>query len=197
MKILVIDNYDSFVYNLVQYIGELGGKPIVYRNDSILLEDIKTINPKGIIISPGPGHPKNKRDIGVCLELIKKYGKKIPLLGVCLGHQAIIYGFGGSIIEAENIMHGKTSCIEHLKNSIFKGTENPLEVMRYHSLIADPETFPHEKLSILANTVDKKEIFAVKHKKFPIYGLQFHPESVGTNNGKIILKNFLEICNDK
>ena len=193
MKILVIDNYDSFVFNLVQYIGELGCKPLVYRNNSISINEIKTINPKGIVISPGPGHPKNKRDIGVCLEIIKKFGGNIPILGVCLGHQAIVHAYGGKIIQAERIMHGKTSKIKHTEKGIFKGAGNPLEVMRYHSLIADPNTFPHQKLKITALTTDKKEIFAVEHKKYPVYGVQFHPESVGTDDGKIIVKNFLEI----
>ena len=168
MKILVIDNYDSFVFNLVQYIGELGCKPLVYRNNSISINEIKTINPKGIVISPGPGHPKNK-----------------PILGVCLGHQAIVHAYGGKIIQAERIMHGKTSKIKHTEKGIFKGAGNPLEVMRYHSLIADPNTFPHQKLKITALTTDKKEIFAVEHKKYPV--------SVGTDDGKIIVKNFLEI----
>lgn len=197
MKILVLDNYDSFVYNLVQYIGELEAKPFVNRNDSISLNEIQKLNPNGIIISPGPGNPKNAGDIGICLDVIREFGERIPILGVCLGHQAIVYAFGGEIIQAKNIMHGKTSKISHDGNGIFKGIKNPLKVMRYHSLIADANTFPSKKLKITAKTIDGGEIFAVKHKKCHIYGVQFHPESVGTEDGKLIIKNFLEVCNDQ
>lgn len=197
MKILVLDNYDSFVYNLVQYIGELEAKPFVNRNDSISLNEIQKLNPKGIIISPGPGNPENAGDIGICLDVIRELGEEIPILGVCLGHQAIVYAFGGKIVQAKKIMHGKTSKINHDGNGIFKEIKNPLKVMRYHSLIADPNTFPSKKLKITAKTIDRREIFAVKHKKCPIYGVQFHPESVGTEDGKLIIKNFLEVCNDQ
>lgn len=197
MRILVLDNYDSFVYNLVQYVGELEAEPLIYRNNSICLDEIQDLDPNGIIVSPGPGNPENARDIGICLDVIRELGERIPILGVCLGHQAIVYVFGGKIVQAKNIMHGKTSGINHDGNGIFKGIKNPLKVMRYHSLIADPDTFPHNKLKIIAKTVDRKEIFAVKHKKYPIYGVQFHPESIGTENGKLIIKNFLEVCNDQ
>lgn len=197
MKILILDNYDSFVYNLVQYVGEQGVKPFVYRNDSISLDEIKKLDLNGIIISPGPGNPENDRDIGICLDVIKEFGKKIPILGVCLGHQAIIYVFGGRILQAQKIMHGKSSIISHDETGILKGIRNPTKVMRYHSLIADPDTFPYDELKITAKTIDRKEIFAVKHKKYPIYGVQFHPESIGTKEGKLIIKNFLEVCNDQ
>ena len=197
MKILVLDNYDSFVYNLVQYIGEIGAEPHVFRNDAITLKNIQDMNPKGIIISPGPGTPENPKDIGICMDVIKKVGKEIPILGVCLGHQAIVYVFGGKIVQAKTIMHGKTSEISHDGNSIFKGIKNPIQVMRYHSLIADSKFFPNDKLNIIAKTTDRNEIFAVMHKKYPIYGVQFHPESIGTENGKLLIRNFLEICNDR
>lgn len=194
MKILFLDNYDSFVYNLVQYIGEQGAEPLVYRNDSISLDKIRGLNPDGIIISPGPGTPENAKDIGVCLDVIKELGKGIPTLGVCLGHQAIVHAFGGKIVRADNIMHGKTSKIKHNEKGIFKGVKNPLKVMRYHSLIADSGTFPNKELEITAKTLKGGEIFAVRHKKYPIYGVQFHPESIGTGDGKLIIKNFLEVC---
>jgi len=197
MKILVLDNYDSFVYNLVQYIGEIGAEPCVFRNDAITLKNIQDMNPKGIIISPGPGTPENPKDIGICMDVIKKIGKEIPILGVCLGHQAIVYVFGGKILQAKTIMHGKTSEISHDGKSIFKGIKNPIQVMRYHSLIADSKIFPNDKLNIIAKTTDRNEIFAVMHKKYPIYGVQFHPESIGTENGKLLIRNFLEICNDR
>ena len=196
MKILVLDNYDSFVYNLVQYMGEMGIEPVVFRNDKTNLQKIQKINPKGILISPGPGTPEKSKDIGICLDVIRKLGKNIPILGVCLGHQAIVHAYGGKIIPAKDIMHGKTSEIKHIGKNIFEGVKNPLEVMRYHSLIADSSTFPKSQLEITAETTDKEEIFAVVHKKYPIYGVQFHPESIGTENGKIIIRNFLEVCND-
>jgi len=194
MKILVIDNYDSFVYNLIQYIGEMNVEPCVFRNDAITIEEIQKMNPNGIMISPGPGTPENPEDIGVCLDVIKKFGKKTPILGVCLGHQAIIHAYDGKIIQAKKIMHGKTSEIYHNENDIFKGVKNPLKVMRYHSLVADPETFPKKTLNITAKTTGRNEIFAVRHKKYPIFGVQFHPESIGTENGKIMIRNFLEAC---
>jgi anthranilate synthase/aminodeoxychorismate synthase-like glutamine amidotransferase len=196
MKILIIDNFDSFVYNLVQYVGELKADPYVKRNNDITISEINKIKPDGIIISPGPGNPENPSDIGKCLEIIKTFQKQIPILGVCLGHQAIVYAFNGKIIPAKYIMHGKTSEIQHENNSIFKDIMNPLTVMRYHSLVADPINFPSSILKITARTLKDDEIFAVQHKKYPIYGVQFHPESVGTYEGKKIIHNFLEICND-
>ena len=197
MRILVLDNYDSFVYNLVQYIGEQQTEPLVYRNDSISLREIKNLQVRGIIISPGPGNPERVRDIGICLEVIKEYTGKIPLLGVCLGHQAIIHACGGKLKIAQRIMHGKTSEIQHHQKGIFFGVKNPLRVMRYHSLIADPSTFPNQTLKIIAKTIDYEEIFAVQHKTYPVFGVQFHPESIGTEEGKLIIRNFLRICHDQ
>jgi len=195
MKILVLDNYDSFVYNLVQYVGEQGAKPLVYRNDAITIKEIRKLNPDGIIISPGPGTPEKGRDIGVCIDAIREFASNIPILGVCLGHQAIAHAFGGKIIQAKKVMHGKTSEIKHSGSGIFKGVKNPLKVMRYHSLIPDTTTFPNN-LEITARTIQDNEIFGLRDKTYRIYGIQFHPESIGTEDGKPIIKNFLEACND-
>jgi anthranilate synthase/aminodeoxychorismate synthase-like glutamine amidotransferase len=188
--ILVIDNYDSFTYNLVQYLGELGAVLRVYRNDKITIAQIKKMKPEKILISPGPGAPRNA---GISEEVIRVFGEKTPILGVCLGHQAIGEVFGGRIVRAKRIMHGKTSMIEHNKKSVFKSLPNPLEATRYHSLVVDRKTFP-KALEITAETKDKdREIMGLKHKKFPIYGVQFHPESILTADGMKLLKNFLDM----
>lgn len=186
--ILIIDNYDSFTYNLVQYLGELGADIRVYRNDKITLGQINKMKPEKILISPGPGQPK---DAGISEEAIATFGKKIPILGVCLGHQAIGEVFGGKIVSAKRLMHGKTSSIYHNGKGIFKGLPNPFEATRYHSLLVDRKKFPKE-LKITAET-RQKEIMALEHRTLPIYGVQFHPESILTVEGKKILKNFLEI----
>lgn len=201
MRTIILDNYDSFTFNLYQYIAELGGSPEVYRNDELTLEEIKAKNPSHIVISPGPGNPEKKSDFGICSEVILKLGQKIPLLGVCLGHQGIINVFGGKVITAPEIMHGKRSMIKHLGENIFKNIENPTEVMRYHSLIGEEKSLPN-CLEITAKTIKNKDskfelIMGVKHKKFPIYGIQFHPESIGTPEGKKILKNFLAISDKR
>jgi anthranilate synthase/aminodeoxychorismate synthase-like glutamine amidotransferase len=186
--ILVIDNYDSFTYNLVQYFSELGHKPVVYRNDKIDIERIKKIKPSHIVISPGPGRPK---DAGISEDVIKEFGQDTPLLGVCLGHQAIGEVFGGNVIRADKLMHGKTSQIYHNNNPIFKGLSNPFEATRYHSLIVEKKSLP-DSLVITAWTKDK-EIMGLAHKKFPIWGVQFHPESILTKEGKQLLKNFINL----
>ena len=186
--ILVIDNYDSFTYNLVQYLGELGARMAVYRNDEIDIAGIKSLRPEKIVISPGPGAPK---DAGISKEVISKFGRKTPILGVCLGHQCIGEVFGGRVVGAGRLMHGKTSLIYHNGEGIFKGVENPFEATRYHSLLVQAKTFP-KALKIVAETKEK-EIMALRHREFPIYGVQFHPESILTKEGKKILKNFLEI----
>lgn len=186
--ILVIDNYDSFTYNLVQYLGELGQKLEIYRNDKINLDVISRLNPKKIVISPGPGRPK---DAGISNAIIKKFGKKVPILGVCLGHQCIAEVFGGRIIRAKRIMHGKVSLIHHNNKGIFKGIKNPFEATRYHSLLVENKTFPN-CLKITAWTKEN-EIMAIVHKKFPILGVQFHPESILTHEGKKLLDNFLKL----
>ena len=186
--ILVIDNYDSFTYNLVQYLGELGADLKVFRNDKITIAGIKKLKPEKILISPGPGVP---RDAGISENVIKEFGKTTPILGVCLGHQAIGEVFGGRIILAKNLMHGKTSQIYHDGKGIFQGIKNPFDATRYHSLLVERKSFP-KILNITAET-KAKEIMALEHKNYPIYGVQFHPESILTVEGKKILKNFLEI----
>lgn len=186
--ILVIDNYDSFTYNLVQYLQELGARTIVYRNDKITLSQIKSLPIKKIVVSPGPGNPK---DSGISCEVIKEFYTTLPILGVCLGHQCIGYVFGAKIVRAKSIMHGKTSLIYHHAKGIFKGIKNPFAATRYHSLIIDRGTLS-DNLSVIATTKDNT-IMAIKEKKFPLYGVQFHPESILTGEGKKILKNFLQI----
>ncbi len=192
LKTIVIDNYDSFVFNIVQYIGELGGNPEVFRNDEITVEDIKNMNPTHIVISPGPGDPTDKSYFGVSSDVILELGKTIPVLGVCLGHQGIASCFGGNIVKAPVIMHGKTSVISHDSSILFSGIESPFVGMRYHSLIAEEESFP-ECLRITSRVVDDGIIMALEHKEFPIYGLQFHPESIGSPQGKQMIQNFLNI----
>ena len=186
--ILVIDNYDSFTYNLVQYLGELGEDPVVFRNDEITATKVKSLKPSSIIISPGPGTPRNT---GVSNEVITELSGIIPILGVCLGHQCIGEVFGGNIMQAPRIMHGKTSLIYHNRKGIFRNVRNPFEATRYHSLIIERRSLP-AILEIIAET-KRKEIMGIKHKKDPTWGVQFHPESILTSEGKKILKNFLEI----
>ncbi|MHA1916733.1 MAG: anthranilate synthase component II [Candidatus Ranarchaeia archaeon] len=191
MKVLVLDNYDSFVYNLVQYIGELGATPLVYRNNQITLKEAIKLSPDRIIISPGPGSVENPRYFGVCSEVIKTMSLEIPTLGVCLGHQGIIYNFGGKIIKANRMMHGKTSQIHHDGKELFKGIENPFEATRYHSLIGEKTTLP-SCLEVSASALDDGEIMGVRHVEYPIEGVQFHPESILTTSGKKMLENFLK-----
>ncbi len=185
--ILVIDNYDSFTYNLVQYLGELGADLTVFRNDKIDLAGIEKMRPERIIISPGPGYPSES---GISEPVIRAFAGKIPILGVCLGHQAIAEVFGGSIVRAGRLMHGKTSMIYHKGEGIFEDVKNPFEATRYHSLIVDRETVP-DCFLITAETKEK-EIMALKHKNHKLYGVQFHPESILTGEGKKILGNFLQ-----
>ena len=186
--ILMIDNYDSFTYNLVQYLGELGGNLKVFRNDKIIIEKIKKLHPEKIVISPGPGTPE---DAGISKELIKEFAGKIPILGVCLGHQCIGRVYGGKIIPAKRLMHGKTSLIYHNSCGIFKNIPNPFEATRYHSLLVERKSFP-DCLEITAMTKEK-EIMGLQHKQYPLFGVQFHPESILTKVGMAILKNFLRI----
>ena len=191
MKVLVIDNYDSFVYNLVQYIGELGGDPVVYRNDQITLKRAMQLNPKRIVISPGPGTPEETRYFGVCSAILQKMSCKIPTLGVCLGNQGIIYAFGGKILQAKRLMHGKTSRIKHDGEGVFENVRNPFTATRYHSLVGDRDSIP-SCLKVTAEAVDDGEIMGVRHRTYPITGVQFHPESILCEDGKKIIKNFLE-----
>lgn len=190
IRTLLLDNYDSFTYNLYQYLGELGGNPIVVKNNAMTLDQIRELAPSHIVISPGPGSPENPGDFGVCSEVILTLGKTTPLLGICLGHQGIVQAFGGKVIPAPTVMHGKKSTIRHDQNGVFKGIPSPLSVMRYHSLMADPKTLPNS-LVVTAET-PKKVIMGVRHRQLPIEGVQFHPESIGTNHGKTLIKNFLE-----
>lgn len=188
--ILVIDNYDSFTYNLVHYIGELGGNPVVRRNDEIAPEDIGVMGPRGIVISPGPKTPS---DAGVTKQAIRSWAGKIPILGVCLGHQAIGEVFGAKVVRAKRLMHGKTSRVRHSGTELFANLPNPLEVMRYHSLIVDPDSIP-DCLDVTAVAVDdESEVHAFRHKTMPVWGVQFHPESVMTQSGKTIIANFLQL----
>lgn len=187
--ILVIDNYDSFTYNLVQYLGELGAELDVYRNDKIGVSEVLLEKPRGIIISPGPGRPE---DAGLSVPLVQKVGDKIPILGVCLGHQAIGLAFGGTIVSAPRLMHGKTSTIQHDGSTLFRNVSNPFVATRYHSLMVSRENLPDE-LKITAESEDGV-IMGLKHRDYPIFGVQFHPESILTREGKIILKNFLDFC---
>lgn len=186
--ILLIDNYDSFTFNLYQYLSELGSEVTTVRNDKISLVQIEQMAPDGIVLSPGPGRPEQA---GICVEVIRRFAPEIPILGICLGHQAIGYAYGGSVVRAKKIMHGKVSKMKHSESMLFKNLAQNVEVMRYHSLVIERNTVPAE-IDVLAASIDDYEIMAIKHKRFPVYGLQFHPESIGTNSGKHILKNFLE-----
>lgn len=191
MKVLVIDNYDSFVYNLVQYIGELGAETVVYRNDQINLKELTDLKPDRIVISPGPGTPEDEKYFGVCTAILQTLSPKIPTLGVCLGHQGIIHAFGGKIIHAKKLMHGKTCIIKHDQKGIFTGVQNPFNATRYHSLAGERCSIP-TCLQITAESVEDGEIMGIRHINYPIYGVQFHPESILCEDGKLIVKNFLE-----
>jgi len=185
--ILLIDNYDSFTYNLAQYLGELGARLKVVRNDKITIAAIKRLKPKHIVISPGPGRPD---DAGISKAVIKAFAGKIPILGVCLGHQCIAEVFGGRIRRAKRLMHGKTSLIYHNRKEIFKGIKNPFEATRYHSLIAERKSLP-KALEMIAETKEK-EVMAIRHIDLPVWGVQFHPESILTKDGKKLLNNFIK-----
>lgn len=188
--LLVLDNYDSFTYNLVQYLGELGQEPVVKRNDEIRVDDIGTMGVTRIVISPGPCTP---REAGISVEAIRTWGSSIPILGVCLGHQAIGEAYGGKVVRARTLMHGKTSRVTHDGKGIFANVPSPLQVMRYHSLVIETASLPSE-LEVAARAGDDpSEIHAVRHRRHPVWGVQFHPESILTDNGKEILRNFLQI----
>ncbi len=191
MRTLIIDNYDSFVYNLVQYVGELGGGPIVYRNDQISLDQARKMEPDRILISPGPGTPEDPRYFGTCSLILQQMSPKIPTLGVCMGCQGIVHVFGGRIVRAKVLMHGKTSMIQHDGKSLFRGVKNPLRATRYHSLIAEKTSLP-SCLEITAEAVDDLEVMGVRHTRYPIEGVQFHPESFLTEDGMKMIKNFLD-----
>ncbi|MGD8432383.1 MAG: aminodeoxychorismate/anthranilate synthase component II, partial [Nitrosopumilaceae archaeon] len=190
MKFLIIDNYDSFVYNIAQYLGELGVDCEVIRNDKITINEIKQKKYDGIIISPGPGTPDDKKYFGVCSEVIKDMGRSTPILGVCLGHQGIISSFGGKVTNAGCVRHGKTSPVKHSESELFKGVKNPFKATRYHSLVGDKTIIP-DILEVTATAQDDGEVMAVRHKDYLIEGVQFHPESIMTEDGKKILANFI------
>ena len=185
--ILLIDNYDSFTYNLAQYFGELGAPPMVRRNDEITVDEIDALHPSHIVISPGPGRPE---DAGVSVDVIRRFGETTPVLGVCLGHQGIGIAFGGEVVRASQLMHGKTSSVQHDGRGVFKGVSQPFVAGRYHSLIVAEPLPP--SLEASAHTEDGT-IMGVRHREFPIHGVQFHPESVLTGEGKQVLRNFLEL----
>ena len=184
--LLVIDNYDSFTYNLVQYFGELGADPVVKRNDVITPEEVEKLRPGRIVISPGPGTPA---DAGISMEVIRRMGTTTPILGVCLGHQCLAEVFGGKVVRAERLMHGKTSPIRHQGKGVFAGLPNPFEATRYHSLLVEKSSVP-PCLEITADTAEG-EIMGLQHREFPIHGVQFHPESILSREGKDLLRNFL------
>ena len=187
--ILIIDNYDSFTYNLVQYIGTINPDLQVHRNDQISIDEIRRLSPEKIVISPGPGKPE---DAGISIDIIKKFGGEIPILGICLGHQAITVAFGGKVGRANEIVHGKTSTITHSGSEIFREIPSEFEATRYHSLVAEEDTFPSDSLIVTART-DNGLIMALEHMTYPIYGVQFHPESIVTEHGMQMVKNFLAV----
>jgi anthranilate synthase component 2 len=188
--LLVLDNYDSFTYNLVQYLGELGETPVVRRNDEISVEEIGTMGVERIVISPGPCTPA---EAGISVAAIQRWGETIPILGVCLGHQAIGEAYGGKVVRARTLMHGKTSRITHDGKGIFANVPSPLEVMRYHSLVVQSDSLPDELEIVARAKDDPTEIHAIRHRRHPVWGVQFHPESILTESGKDILRNFLTI----
>ena len=190
-RVLVIDNYDSFTYNLVQELAELGAEPTVARNDAWTVEQVRDFAPDGIVISPGPGSPENARDIGISNDVIRELGPQIPLLGVCLGHQCIGYVFGARVVRAPELLHGKVSQIYHRGEGVLDGLPIPFEATRYHSLIIERASLPHE-LKVTAETHDEI-VMAVRHREYPIEGVQFHPESVLTTEGMRLLRNFLKL----
>lgn len=186
--IAMIDNYDSFTYNLVQYLGEMNQEIKIFRNDETTIDEIESLSPDHIIISPGPCSPK---EAGISVDVIKHFAGKLPILGVCLGHQSIGYAFGGDIVRAERLLHGKTSMIHHDGKGVFKGIPNPFEATRYHSLVVKRETMP--SCLIVAAETDQHEVMGIRHKDYPIEGVQFHPESILTSHGRELLANFVNL----
>ena len=189
MKVLLLDNYDSFTYNLAQYLGELGHAPDVRRNDQVSLGEVEAMQPDRIVISPGPGRPE---DAGISVELIRLLGARVPVLGVCLGHQGIGYAFGGAVVRAPVLMHGKVSTVQHDGTGVFAGVSQPFVAGRYHSLVISGDHVPAE-LEVVARTKEDGTIMAVRHRSYPVHGVQFHPESVLTEEGRRILRNFLDL----
>jgi anthranilate synthase component II len=192
LRILVIDNYDSFVYNIAQILGKLDAQAIVQRNDKLSSASVLEMNPDGIIISPGPGHPADRRYFGNCTDIIVNLGPRTPILGICLGHEGIVNAFGGKIINAKKVRHGKTSPIEYKSSELFENITNPFKATRYNSLVADPKNIPN-CLEVTARALDDSEVMGVRHKQYQIEGVQFHPESVLTAFGPKILQNFMNM----
>ena len=193
MRILVVDNFDSFTFNLVQYLGELGGNPIVLRNDAIAAKGVEAMAPDGIVISPGPGNPADPKYFGVCADVLTGASRTVPTLGVCLGLQGFAHAYGGRVVHAKRVMHGKVSAIEHDGKGLLAGLPSPMPVGRYHSLAVDEASLPAD-IEVTARTVDDGEVMGLRHRRFPIEGVQFHPESILTQDGKRIVRNFVERC---
>ncbi|MGB8936476.1 MAG: aminodeoxychorismate/anthranilate synthase component II [Candidatus Nitrosopolaris sp.] len=191
MRVLVVDNYDSFVYNIAQRLGELKAEPTVLRNDRITINSVKSIDPDAIVISPGPGHPADRKYFGICTDIIARLGPQTPILGVCLGHQGIVHAFGGKVINAKKVRHGKTSIIQYNSGRLFDQVSNPFKATRYHSLVADKKIPPC--LEVTATALDDGEIMGIRHRQYLIEGVQFHPESVLTKQGPKILLNFISM----
>jgi anthranilate synthase/aminodeoxychorismate synthase-like glutamine amidotransferase len=189
--ILVIDNYDSFTFNLVQYLGELGADPVVRRNDAIGVDEVGALHPAAIVISPGPGTPAQA---GISVPLVRRWGASLPILGVCLGHQAIGEAYGGRVVRAGRVMHGKTSMVTHDATGLFARLPSPLQVMRYHSLVIDAASLPDDLRVLARADDDPSEIHAMHHVRHPVWGVQFHPESIMTPHGKTLLENFLALA---
>jgi anthranilate synthase component 2 len=187
--LLLIDNYDSFTFNLAQYLGELGADVVVRRNDQIALDEIERLAPERIVISPGPGRPE---DAGISVDVIRRFGPRVPVLGVCLGHQAIGHAFGGRVVRAPRLMHGKASVVEHDGRGLFQGMTGTLEAARYHSLVVSEDGWPAE-LEVAARAVDDRTVMALRHRALPVHGVQFHPESVLTSDGRRLLRSFLDM----
>ena len=191
MKVLILDNYDSFVYNLAQYVGTLGAEPLVLRNDSVTVDEVEGLSPERIIVSPGPGNPEDDRSFGVCAGVLKGISRDVPTLGVCLGHQGIGHVFGARVGRAPIVMHGKTSRIVHDGKGVLQGVASPLQATRYHSLVVQKEGLPSE-LRVTALALEDAEIMGLRHSRYPIEGVQFHPESIMTPEGMKIVRNFIE-----
>ncbi|PWU82025.1 MAG: aminodeoxychorismate/anthranilate synthase component II [Candidatus Nitrosopolaris wilkensis] len=191
MRVLVVDNYDSFVYNIAQRLGELKTEPTVIRNEKVTVNSVKIMDPDAIVISPGPGHPADRRYFGECTDIIAELGPQIPILGVCLGHQGIVHAFGGKVVNARKVRHGKTSIIRYNSGRLFDQVSNPFKATRYHSLVADKKIPPC--LEVTATALDDGEIMAIRHRQYLIEGVQFHPESVLTEQGPKILLNFISM----
>src|SRR5216117_3167114 len=191
--LFVLDNYDSFTYNLVQYLGELGEDPVVYRNDALSVADVLVLKPTAAVLSPGP---KTPAQAGILVPLVRALAGKVPILGVCLGHQAIGEAFGGKVVRAPRLMHGKTCPVVHDQDELFDGIPSPFTAMRYHSLVVERSSLPVD-LVVTAwsgDQLDRDEIMAMKHREYPVYGVQFHPESIGTEHGKRLIQNFLQVA---